>query len=64
MSKPMIGVTLSNVPLATANTLAYGMMVLVAIFLVFGPSVTYYLWKKNRRAKAAATGASSQPSGS
>lgn len=45
---------LSNVPLDTANLLAYAMMALVAIFLIFGPAVTYYYWKKRRRMNAAA----------
>ena len=44
---------LSNVPPETANFLAYTMMVLVAIFLIFGPSVTYYYWRKNKKMKAA-----------
>lgn len=43
---------LSTVPLATANILAYSMMLLVAIFLVFGPAVAYYYWKQNKKAKA------------
>ncbi|MDG6898205.1 MAG: hypothetical protein JRM99_04045 [Nitrososphaerota archaeon] len=45
---------LSNVPLATANLLAYSMMVLVAIFLVFGASVAYYYWAKSKRMKVQA----------
>ena len=44
---------LSNVPLATANLLAYIMKVLIAFFLIFGPAVAYLMWKKNRQAKAA-----------
>lgn len=44
---------LSNVPLETANLLAYSMMVLVAIFLVFGVSVYYIYRKKSKQMKAA-----------
>jgi len=43
---------LSNVPLSTANTLSYVMLALVAIFLLSGPSITYYYWRKNKRMKA------------
>lgn len=42
---------LSNVPLGTANLLAYSMMLLVAIFLIFGPAVTYYYWKQSKKSK-------------
>jgi hypothetical protein len=45
---------LSNVPLSTANTLSYLMLAVVAIFLLSGPSITYYYWRKNKRMKAAA----------
>ena len=44
---------LSNVPMTTANFLSYMMLVMVAIFLISGPSVTYYYWKKNKQMKAA-----------
>lgn len=44
---------LSNVPIETADFLAYTMMVLVAVFLIFGPSVTYYYWRKNKKMRAA-----------
>jgi len=50
----MFSSALSNVPLGTANTLAGVMLVLVAIFLISGPSITYYYWRKNKRMKAAA----------
>jgi len=50
----MLSSLLSNVPLGTANTLAYLILVLVAIFLITGPSITYYYLRKNKRMKAAA----------
>jgi len=49
----MFSSLLSNVPLGTANTLADLMLVVVAIFLISGPSLTYYYWRKNKRMKAA-----------
>ena len=49
----MFSTPLSNVPLSTANTLSYLMLILVAIFLISGPSITYYYWRKNKRMKAA-----------
>jgi hypothetical protein len=49
----MFSSPLSNVPLSTANTLADLMLVVVAIFLISGPSLTYYYWRKNKRMKAA-----------
>ena len=48
----MFGSLLSNVPLGTANVLSYSMLVLVAIFLLSGPAITYYYWKKNRQLKS------------
>jgi len=50
----MFSSALSNVPLSTANTLSYLMLAVVAIFLLSGPSITYYYWRKNKRMKAAA----------
>jgi hypothetical protein len=50
----MLSSLLSNVPPGTANTLSYAMLVMVAIFLLSGPSITYYYWRKNKRMKAAA----------
>jgi hypothetical protein len=47
----MIGSLLSNVPPGTADTLAYAMLIVVAIFLLSGPVITYYFWKKNKRMK-------------
>ena len=47
----MVVSPLSNVPLGTADLLAYTMLVVVAIFLVSGPLITYYYWKKNKRMK-------------
>ena len=49
----MFGPVLSNVSMGTANLLSYSMLVVVAIFLISGPSITYYYWKKNRQTKAA-----------
>ena len=48
----MFSSLLSNVPLGTANILSYTMLVMVAIFLISGPAVTYYYWRKNKRMKA------------
>jgi uncharacterized membrane protein len=45
---------LTNVPLQTANLLAYAIIVVVAIFLLSGPAITYYYWKKNKKMKTAA----------
>jgi hypothetical protein len=49
----MLGTFLTNVSLGTANDLSYLMLLVVAIFLLSGPSITYYYWKKNKRMKAA-----------
>jgi len=49
----MMGPFLSNVSLSTADFLAYLMVVVVAIFLISGPAITYYFWKKNKQIKAA-----------
>jgi len=49
----MFSSALSNVPLSTANALSYLMLAMVAIFLISGPSITYYYWRKNKRMKAA-----------
>ncbi len=43
----------TNVPLGIADILSYTMLVVVAIFLISGPAITYYYWKKNKRMKAA-----------
>ena len=48
----MIGTILSNVPSSTADLLSYSMLVVVSIFLLSGPAITYYYWKKNKRMKA------------
>jgi uncharacterized membrane protein len=53
----MIGPILSNVPPSTADILSYAMLVVVTIFLLSGPAITYYYWKKNKRMKT------SSPSG-
>ncbi|MDG6983342.1 MAG: hypothetical protein JRN28_02150 [Nitrososphaerota archaeon] len=44
---------LSTVPIGTANLLAYSMMVLVAIFLIFGPTVYYIYWRQSKKSKSA-----------
>jgi hypothetical protein len=49
----MFSSQLSNVPLGTANILADLILVMVAVFLISGPSITYYYWRKNKRMKAA-----------
>jgi uncharacterized membrane protein len=49
----LIGFLLSNVPAGTADILSYTMLVVVAIFLLSGPAVSYYYWKKNKRMKMA-----------
>ena len=49
----MLNAALTNVPLSTANSLSYLMLVVVAIFLLSGTSLTYYYWRKNKRMKAA-----------
>jgi len=48
----MFSALLTNVSLGTANELSYLMLVVVAIFLISGPSLTYYYWRKNKRMKA------------
>jgi uncharacterized membrane protein len=48
----MIGSLLSNVPPGTADILSYSMLIVVSIFLVSGPAITYYFWKKNKRMKS------------
>jgi len=50
---PLLNGVLTNVSLATANLLSYALLTMVAIFLVSGPVITYYFWKKNKRMKAA-----------
>jgi len=47
-----MGAALSNVPSGTADILSYTMLVVVSIFLLSGPAITYYFWKKNKRMKA------------
>lgn len=49
----MFGALLSNVPLGTANALAYSMILVVALFLVSGSAITYYYWKQNRSTRRA-----------
>jgi serine protease inhibitor ecotin len=45
--------TLLSVSLGTATMLAYTLSVVIVIFLLAGPSIAYYFWRKNRRMKAA-----------
>ena len=47
------GSFLTNVPVGTADVLSYSMLIVVAIFLLSGPAITYYYWKKNKKTKAA-----------
>ena len=54
----MFGSALTSVSLGTADTLAYLMLVVVAIFLLSGTALTYYYWRKNKMMKVAS------PSGS
>jgi preprotein translocase subunit SecG len=51
---PLFGYLLSNVSSGTANFLSYMMLVVVAIFLVTGPIITYFYYRQNKRMKAAA----------
>ena len=44
---------LLSVSLATANVLSYYMLILVGIFLVFGPAITWYFWKQSKKLKTA-----------
>ena len=50
----MLSSTFSNVPAGTANILAYAMFAVVAVFLLSGPLVVYYYYRKVKRVKAAA----------
>ena len=46
----------TNVPSGTAEVLSYIMLLVVTVFLVSGPLITYYYWRKNKRMKAASRG--------
>jgi hypothetical protein len=48
----VIGILSTNVPAGTADILSYTMLVVVAIFLLSGPAITYYYWKRNKRLRA------------
>jgi hypothetical protein len=50
---PLLNGALTNVSPGTADLLSYAMLTMVAIFLISGPVITYYFWKKNKRMKAA-----------
>ncbi len=43
---------MTNVPPEVAYILAYTLLAVVAIFLIFGPAVVYYYWRKNKKTKA------------
>ena len=49
----MLSTVLSNVSIGTANLLANLMFVVVAVFLLSGPAITYYYWRRNKRMKPA-----------
>ena len=49
----MTGWLLTNVPADAAEILSYSMLVVVAIFLLSGPFVVYYYYRKNKRTKSA-----------
>jgi hypothetical protein len=49
----MLGTALTNVSLGTANALSYAILLVVAVYLLSGPAIVYYYWKKNKRMKAA-----------
>ena len=49
----MFNTALTNVSIGTANLLANLMFVVVAVFLLSGPAITYYYWRRNKRMKAA-----------
>ena len=48
----MFSTALSNVSVGTTNLLADLMLLVVAIFLLSGPSLTYYYYRRNKRMKA------------
>jgi uncharacterized membrane protein len=43
----------TNVPAGTADILSYSMLIVVAVFLLSGPAITYYYWKRSKKMKAA-----------
>jgi len=45
----MFSSLMTNVSLGTADVLADLMIVVVAIFLLSGPSIAYYYWRKNKK---------------
>lgn len=45
----LISSLLLSVSLQTADSLSYLMLVLVGVFLVFGPFITWYFWKQSRK---------------
>lgn len=49
----LISAALTNVPLGTANVLAYTMLGTVAMFLLSGPVIVYIYSRKQRRMKSA-----------
>jgi preprotein translocase subunit SecG len=45
----------TNVSPGTADVLSYAMLLVVAIFLLSGPAIAYYYWKKSKRMKEASS---------
>lgn len=55
---------LTNVPLHTADVLAYAMLAMIAVLLTSGPAVIYYYYRKFKKTRAAPEGTPAQaPSG-
>jgi hypothetical protein len=48
----MLAGFLTNVSPGTGNALAYSMLAVVAIWLVTGPLIVYYYWKKGKSSAA------------
>lgn len=55
---PMFSAFLSNVSMGTANVLSYSMLLVVTVFLLFFPAVSYYFWRQSKKAKPSAATAS------
>ncbi|HYB07957.1 MAG TPA: hypothetical protein VEB87_07405 [Nitrososphaerales archaeon] len=49
----MFSAVLANVPLSTANLLAYVMLGLVTLFLLTSLGIAYYFWRQTKKMKAA-----------
>ncbi len=50
----LIGSLLTNVSAGTGNILSYSMLVVVGVFLVSGPFIFYYYYRKTKKMKAVA----------